>query len=316
VTGGYPFDLVGDHAPPPEEVAPRILDMALRAAARGAEAERDPDTDPLFGARPWRPARSLKVLFAEADAVDPKRSTRSDGFIGNTAHAALGDATDHNPWLVHGGFGIVRAGDLTNDPDLRLAAAFERLRARAHAGKLPQVMVGGYAILNGRITAPDWSGWRVYRGTNPHVLHGHVSVSLTPAQFDSTAPWGIFVTPGKPSPAKPARPAGPGWTGPDLRGSGANLRGDEGNNGPRVAAWQKWLNAMYPAYSDLKVDGWWGPATSRVNREFGRRSGVREADGRNIGPRLAAAYHRAGLFRTRSAAQARVMGHITRGARR
>jgi hypothetical protein len=33
--------------------------------------------------------------------------------------------------------------------------------------------------------------WRPYDGSNPHEKHMHVSVSLDPAGFDSTVPWGI-----------------------------------------------------------------------------------------------------------------------------
>lgn len=123
-----------------------------------------------------------------------------------------------------------------------------------------------------------------------------------------------------PAPAPPPAPSGPGWTGPDLTGAGLGLRGDVGNNGPRVAAWQAFLRDTYPAYrhehGELATDGWWGPVTTAWNAEFGHRSGIPSADGRNIGPRLAAAYHRAGLFRRLSAARVRVLGHVDRRARR
>jgi hypothetical protein len=315
VPASYPAHLAGDPAPPPEPVAPRLFEMAQRAHERAAEPLSDADLSQLYGATPVRTAGAVDVLFFEADTAAPGRSKRSDGRIGDARHAKLGDDSDHNPWLVHQGRGIVRAGDVTNDPALALHVAFERLRAAAAAGRLPQVLHGGYAILNGRITAPDWSGWRAYLG-NPHVSHGHVSVSLNPAQFDSRATWGIFADVAAPA----TRPAPAGWTGPDLTGAGPGLRGQQGDNGPRVQAWQQWLAANYPAYrhalGDLAPDGWWGPVTTRWNREFGQRSGIPSADGLNIGPKLAAAYHRAGLFRARSAAQARVVGHITRAARR
>lgn len=314
----YPYHLAGADAPPPDPVPPRLLEMAARAQDR----ERGPeDPEQLWGATPWRSAGAVDVLFFEADTAAAGRSKRSDGRIGDARHAALGDDSDHNPWLIHRGLGIVRAGDLTNDPALALHVAFERLRALAHAGQLPQVLNGGYAILNGRITAPDWSGWREYTGS-PHVTHGHVSVSLNPAQFDSRAPWGVFTAPAPaPAPPPPARrPAPGGWPGPDLTGTGTLLRGVQGNNGPRVQAWQSWLAANYPAYrhrlGDLVADGDWGPITTSWNREFGQRSGIVSADGLNIGPKLAAAYFRAGLFRALSAARSRVLGHVQRTARR
>jgi hypothetical protein len=310
----YPHALAGDAAPPPGDVPARVLGMALKAHARHLQSlpETPADTG-LYGAPAWRLAAAVEQLRAEADAHAPGRNRASDGTIGDTRHMESGSGSDHNPWITAAGVGVVRALDLTNDPALDLAAVFERLRARVHAGGLPQLAGGGYLILNGRITAPDWSGWRAYRGTDPHVSHGHVSVSRSSAGFDSRAAWSAFRS--EPEQVKPqvvaVQPVG--WTGPDLIGSGAGLRGDEGNNGPRVAAWQDWLNTNYPAYSGLAVDGWWGPATTAVNREFGHRSGIPSADGRNIGPRLAAAYARAGLFGARlSAARARVLGHVGR----
>lgn len=123
-----------------------------------------------------------------------------------------------------------------------------------------------------------------------------------------------------PSPTPPAPPGRPGWAGPDLTGTGPALRGQAGDSGPRVQAWQAWLADNYPAYrhtcGDLIADGEWGPVTTRWNQEFGHRSAIPSADGANIGPKLAAAYHRAGLFRNRSAAQLRAAGHIRRAGRR
>jgi hypothetical protein len=320
---GYPHELAGEPAPAPEQVPVRVLAMALKAHRKHLEAV----DHSLVTAAPHRNAAALDVLLTECNTAAPSRHKASDGAIGDLRHQGAGAGSDHNPWLIYAGKGIVRARDLTNDPVLDLPRAFERLRSLAQTGRLPQVTGGGYAILNGRITAPDWSGWRAYSGADPHVAHGHVSVSREPALFDSRAPWGLFLpeqAPApQPQPAPPPAPAGPGWTGPDLTGTAEGLRGDVGNNGPRVAAWQEWLNRYAPAYSRLAVDGWWGPATTAVNAEFGHRSGIGSADGRNIGPRLAAAYWRAGLFRTVAAApppkpsaRDRVRSHLDRGARR
>jgi len=126
-----------------------------------------------------------------------------------------------------------------------------------------------------------------------------------------------------PAPAPPA-PAGPGWTGPDLTGAGPSLRGQAAgqpqgpqSNGPRVARLQEFLRSEYSLYAKhLVLDGWYGPQTAGVLDEFARRSGIPESDGLNIGPKLAAALHRAGLERGLSAARAGVLGHVTRGARR
>jgi hypothetical protein len=110
-----------------------------------------------------------------------------------------------------------------------------------------------------------------------------------------------------PAPTPAARPVA------DLTGRGASLRGDEGANGLRVAALQGFLNRYAPAYSRLVVDGAWGPATTKVLREFAHRAGIPSADGRNIGPKLAAALYAAGFDRT--AAQARALAHVRRTPR-
>jgi hypothetical protein len=295
---GYPHHLAGGPADPPAAVDRRVLGMALKAHGKHLAAVEHH----LATAAPWRLAHSLDQLLTEANAAAPARNKASDGGIGDARHQAEngpngpGSGSDHNPWVIVAGTGVVRAYDLTNDPVLDLPTVAERIRARAQAGTLPQVVGGGYAILAGRITAADWSGWRVYTGPDPHVSHLHVSVSLEAARFDSTAGWGVFTSERPAPPPPPPAPAGR-----DLIGRGDGLRGDVGATGPRVAAVQAFLNRYAPAYSHLVVDGVWGPATTGVLATFAHRSGIPEADGRNIGPKIAAALHRAG-FDTAAAA--------------
>jgi hypothetical protein len=281
----YPHDDAGEAAPPPEPATPAEVaeDRARRTAQRLEVGEQ------RLEAGTWRLARALEVHRAEANLANPARDKSSDGTIGNAAHAANWTASDHNPFVIVAGIGVVRADDLDVD-GLDLPGAFERARAAAHAGRLPQITGGGYLILNRRITAPDFSGWRVYTGSNPHVSHGHTSLSRLVSGFDSGAGWGIF-TPG----TMPA-PVPSGWTGPDLAGSGSSLRGVKGNNGRRVANMQQQLRDRFPLYAKhLGVDGWWGDRTSGVIREFAHRSGIRSADGLNIGPQIAAAFVRNGV---------------------
>lgn len=288
--GSYPNFLAGQDAPPPAELPAEYV-----AAWRQYEAEEAAELEdgPLVAAAgQWRMARSLQVLLAEADAANPRRDKRSDGGIGDPRHQARAEDSDHNPWLQVAGTGVVRARDFDAD-GLELAAAFERMRAKAARGELPQLLHGGYLIHAGRITRPDFSGWSEYLGENPHATFGHVSVSRTPERFDSEQPWNVWTKePAAPSgPSKPAskpKPAAPrGWTGPDLRGRSVQLRGEQGANGPRVRALQRFLRRTFPLYAkQLEDDGWWGPATSTVLRQFGQRSGVRSADGSNIGPQL------------------------------
>lgn len=98
--------------------------------------------------------------------------------------------------------------------------------------------------------------------------------------------------PPAPAPAPPP-PVPAGWPGPDLRGRGLDLRGDHGNSGPRTAGLQDWLRDTFPAYRHalggrlITVDGYWGQETTGWLREYARRSGVRTADGRNVGPQIA-----------------------------
>jgi hypothetical protein len=300
--GSYPHELAGAAAPPPAPVSPRVIRLAREARRRSLGITREPLG---FVMPPWRPAGAIVQLFTEANAANPGRDKSSDGTIGDARHAGGGPGTpswaasDHNPWLVVAGVGVVRAGDVDTD-GLNLVAAVEVARAKAAAGQLPQLVGGGYVILHGKITAPDFSGWRQYRGTDPHVTHAHFSTSTDPARFDARDPWGIFgpVTPPAPPPPPPP-PRPPVWTGPDLRGRGPSLRGERGANGPRVAALQDGLARTFPAYrhahGQLVADGWWGDITAAWLAEFGHRSGIPEADGANVGPKLALALWRAGV---------------------
>lgn len=105
------------------------------------------------------------------DDTYPKRDKRSDGWIGDTAHAAR--KSDHNPDPKTG---VVRAIDIDADlrsgrPDEALRLA-DTLRAEAKAAKRPI----SYIIFAGKIASPvsRWA-WRKYRGNNPHLHHIHVS---------------------------------------------------------------------------------------------------------------------------------------------
>lgn len=105
------------------------------------------------------------------DDTYPNRDKRSDGWIGDTAHASR--KSDHNPDPKTG---VVRAIDIDADlrsgrPDEALRLA-DTLRAEAKARKRPI----SYIIFAGKIASPTslWA-WRKYRGNNPHLAHIHVS---------------------------------------------------------------------------------------------------------------------------------------------
>lgn len=130
--------------------------------------------------RGWSLAPSLAALEAEADRIAPGRSRRSDGSIGDAAHADR--VSDHNP---SGGW--VHAIDLTNDPK----GGFD---AHAHAR---QVVARKdrrikYVISNRRIYGPGsrfgWAGGP-YTGANPHTAHAHFSVLPTSVGRFDVSPW-------------------------------------------------------------------------------------------------------------------------------
>lgn len=139
----------------------------------------------------WRVARSLDVLLDEVNAKAPRRSKVSDGSIGDAAHATR--TSDHNPWVQYGGYGIVRARDITHDPANSLDCQWlaEVLTALIATGVHPACRSGAYVIWRSRIYSFDrrHEGWRPYSGSNPHDKHLHISVATDPAGFDSTASW-------------------------------------------------------------------------------------------------------------------------------
>lgn len=153
----------------------------------------------------WRVARSLDVLLAQLNKLAPSRSKKSDGSIGDAAHASR--ESDHNPYIKLDGVGIVRARDFTHDPFGGLDCNW--LAAVLVASDDPRIR---YVIWNRRIWTPG-RGWVAYKGSNPHDKHLHLSVSEQPGWFDSTMPWALndarIGSPGKSLPAAPAKPAAP-----------------------------------------------------------------------------------------------------------
>jgi hypothetical protein len=143
----------------------------------------------------WRMAKSLETLRSQINVLAPHRKTASDGGIGDPAHQAKGSASDHNPWIVNGGIGIVTARDFTHDPKGGCDA--EKLAASLAASRDPRVK---YVIWNSRImnstkqaATPAWS-WRPYTGKNKHTKHVHISVKASKSQYDGTALWTIEIS--------------------------------------------------------------------------------------------------------------------------
>lgn len=137
-----------------------------------------------------RVATCLNVLRDEIKKRWPNRDTRSDGALGDQAHAVR--KSDHNP----NEDGVVRARDFDED-GMDAPWVVEHLRLLGALGDR-RLYPTGYIIYERRITGAGstqarWNTWRRYTGTNPHDKHFHVSCTQTKgkAGYDSDAAWGI-----------------------------------------------------------------------------------------------------------------------------
>ena len=112
-------------------------------------------------------------LREQFDDTFPDRDRRSDGWLGDSRHAAR--PSDHNP-DPKAGF-IVRAIDVDRDVHYSIKPDFmpdiaDQIRRAAKAGDKRIA----YVIFAGRIASPrlGWR-WRSYKGSNPHNHHCHIS---------------------------------------------------------------------------------------------------------------------------------------------
>lgn len=156
-----------------------VEEDALEAAPQAAAA-----------ARPWRVAKALLTLREQVNAMAPNRRKKSDGTIGDAAHASRD--SDHNPWVSDGSVGVVTAMDITHDP---LGGCDAGALANALlASRDPRIK---YVIFNRRIASHMRKGeaapfeWRAYGGSNPHTQHVHISVREVKTAYDATDPWTI-----------------------------------------------------------------------------------------------------------------------------
>ncbi|MBA3292685.1 MAG: peptidoglycan-binding protein [Geodermatophilaceae bacterium] len=209
----------------------------------------------------YRLAASLALLREEVNTRFPGRDKASDGWIGDPAHASR--KSDHNPWRKDDrGVGVVRALDVdsghgTDTSVGRLVA--DHLVRLARTGH-PALGRGAYVISDRRIaSATSGWAWRRYGGSNPHISHTHVSVSLDQSDYDSRRPWGLA---GAPPPSRPT------------------IR--RGSEGPAVRELQQVLNRWYPSLPRLGEDGVFGERTEDRVKHFQRGSGI-TADG-VVGP--------------------------------
>jgi len=151
----------------------------------------------------------------------------------------------------------------------------DSVRRIQHVGIVEKVISGGVQTIEGNTSSgssgSQSNGGGVYRRTRTSSIvgFGHPAYSSTE---------GGIVTPASvPAPSAPA-PSSSNW--PLLR---------RGSKGEYVKQLQARLNAWFPTYSRLVVDGDFGPATEAVVKEFQRRSGL-TADG-IVGPLTRGALH-------------------------
>lgn len=139
-----------------------------------------------------RRARSLDALLVEVNRHAPHRSVASDGWIASAAHHAVNPTSDHEPNAE----GVVRAQDITHDPEGGLDAGDLARRVARLLGKHPALGAGAYVIFSRRIISTNriGEGWRAYTGYSPHTEHVHISVASAASGYDSTRPWNLYRT--------------------------------------------------------------------------------------------------------------------------
>lgn len=122
-----------------------------------------------------RLSKSAIQLREQIDDAFPGRDRTSDGWIGDTRHAAR--KSDHNP----DGQGWVRAIDIDRDlngkgrkPDV-MPDLVDQIRVAAKSGDKRI----SYIIFDGKISSSKkaWA-WRPYDGINQHHHHAHVSFTI------------------------------------------------------------------------------------------------------------------------------------------
>lgn len=129
----------------------------------------------------WTLAKSLVQLRDQINKEWPKRSKRSDGTLGDAAHAAR--KSDHNP----NSKGVVTAMDVTDDDasGADMAKVAEALRASRDKRIKYVIHMGRYFSVK-----TGWQ-WSKYSGVNAHEKHLHISVVADQKLWDDMSVWPI-----------------------------------------------------------------------------------------------------------------------------
>jgi hypothetical protein len=113
--------------------------------------------------------------------------------VGDARHRSR--SSDHNPWIVESGVGVVTAYDITDSPQTgcdvdKLVAS---LLNRPPDSRLKYIIWQGHIYNHTPVDGQAAWAKRRYNGTNPHDKHVHISVKSSKSSYDSEAPWNISV---------------------------------------------------------------------------------------------------------------------------
>lgn len=135
----------------------------------------------------WRVARSLDALLADVNKFAPHRRKDSDGSIGDERHQHE-KTSDHNPYIILNGVGIVRARDFTHAPETGFDSYAFAEMLRINRDNRIRYIISNKKIASGAGGPSPWV-WRPYHGSNAHDHHCHVSVAEDVAHFDDPREW-------------------------------------------------------------------------------------------------------------------------------
>jgi hypothetical protein len=127
-------------------------------------------------------SKAAKQLREQFDDTFPSRDRTSDGWIGDTRHAAR--PSDHNPNAENWVLAIDVDRDVSGraKPDLMPDIA-DQIRLLCKSKKEKRIT---YIIFDGRIASSKkaWA-WRPYEGSNKHNHHAHFSFTEASVNDDS-----------------------------------------------------------------------------------------------------------------------------------